>query len=52
MGWGYRRISGGVGDSSLAILDLRSVMALILNSDMMCGVRIQPCSLIVHFGSI
>jgi hypothetical protein len=32
-GCGHGRISGGVGGSSLVILDLRFVMALILGSD-------------------
>ena len=39
-GWSHGRISGGVGGSSLVILDLRFVKALILDSNMMClGIR-------------
>jgi hypothetical protein len=42
MEWGYGRISGGIGESFLLILDLRSMMALELDFGMTCGVGIRP----------
>jgi hypothetical protein len=42
IGWGYGRILGGTGKSYLVILDLRTMMTLKLDSDMMCGVGIKP----------
>jgi hypothetical protein len=42
MGWGFGKISGGVGGSFLAILDLWWVMALNLSFEMTYGAGIKP----------
>jgi hypothetical protein len=41
MGWDFERISGGVGGSFLATLDLRRGLAPKFNSSMMFGVGIK-----------